>query len=631
MATSTMAGRRAAVALPIRPTRLVTPHSCLIQSQVRCISSSSSRRNDNKSNSSSSSNKNDNSNTGSSDNGSGGFTRFLNSTAAEAALGASAGVILLGAAGLGYHSWYKERVLTKMERAFDAGFDPVLALAESGGANLGQLAYVRLPDREEDALVRRILKGEERGRYFLILGPKGSGKTTSLIQAMADQRADGVAFFEGHSDPSIVVDRFSEAINYSMYRDYLGNLVGLSDLQGMSPFQNLERALHKLEGALIRRRQKTGRPAIIIMNNSHLLGQEDEGTKLLAVLQQRAEKWASAGTATFVFTSHDYYIYNLLRRNSNRMDTLTFKDLSRRQSMQVLKSCRYQYWGEDVSSQNEDVLDAVYRITGGRLSLLNKVSRRRNMLKAAHQLIEDDMQFVLSKTGIIEDHDDDVMDEQKWSTCSWLLFVALAKKQQELEEEQQINSPHLFNSTPLSSSTTTGDDDVAPTPSGVHSQSFATHGSTRESSITDPSNDLEPDIGHIGDVPNPSITWGEARQIMTRPDFITELDHLNLIHIDKHHHIRSDSMPLLRSFRKVLENDKTVDGTGSFEEKLEMVMDRVSAIESLNRTRELVWKEQGQGGKVLIKSDHKGREIESWSLLGGDERLGRDTGDEDGD
>lgn len=102
-------------------------------------------------------------------------------------------------------------------------------------------------------------------------------------------------------------------------------------------------------------------------------------------------------------------------------------------------------------------------------------------------------------------------------------------------------------------------------------------------------------------------------------------------------------MPLLRAFRLVTEQP-------GYAEKLEGVMDRVSAIESLGRTREvrqaaetfkcdlladfplsqLVWKEQGDGGKFLIRSDGKGQEVESWTLLGGDERLGR-TDDKDQD
>lgn len=87
-----------------------------------------------------------------------------------------------------------------------------------------------------------------------------------------------------------------------------------------------------------------GKPAVIIMNSAHLVGHEDEGKRLLTVLQQRAEKWASAGTATFIFTSNDYFIYDLLRRNSNRMDTLTFKDLSQKQSLEVVSSQRVRDW-----------------------------------------------------------------------------------------------------------------------------------------------------------------------------------------------------------------------------------------------------------------------------------------------
>ncbi len=248
-------------------------------------------------------------------------------------------------------------------------------------------------------MIRSIVSGKEAGRYFLVMGSKGSGKATSIIEAMAEIDADGCAFFDAHLDPTIVVDRFSESINFSNNRDYLGNLLGLSDLSGMSYYQQLERALHKLEKALITRKQKTGKPAIIVMNSAHLLPRDDEGTKLLHIFQQRAEKWASAGTATFVFTTADYWVYDVLRKASNRMDTLSFRDLTRRQSINVLSGCRKQYWGERPSSQDARVLQEVYEICGGRLGLLNKVARRKDMLRAARQMVEDDMQWVLSKNG----------------------------------------------------------------------------------------------------------------------------------------------------------------------------------------------------------------------------------------
>lgn len=96
---------------------------------------------------------------------------FFNSTGFETAMGASLGVLLLGFAAVGYMAAYKRHVISKMQKAFDAGYDPVLALSKSGD----QRAHVDItPLREEDVLVQSIVDGKEAGRYFLILGSKVS-------------------------------------------------------------------------------------------------------------------------------------------------------------------------------------------------------------------------------------------------------------------------------------------------------------------------------------------------------------------------------------------------------------------------------------------------------------------------
>jgi predicted AAA+ superfamily ATPase len=38
--------------------------------------------------------------------------------------------------------------------------------------------------RREQHMIDKIMKGEEKGHYYLILGPKGSGKTSMMIQAV---------------------------------------------------------------------------------------------------------------------------------------------------------------------------------------------------------------------------------------------------------------------------------------------------------------------------------------------------------------------------------------------------------------------------------------------------------------
>jgi predicted AAA+ superfamily ATPase len=39
--------------------------------------------------------------------------------------------------------------------------------------------------RREQAIINKIMKGEEKGHYYLLLGPKGSGKTSMMIQAVS--------------------------------------------------------------------------------------------------------------------------------------------------------------------------------------------------------------------------------------------------------------------------------------------------------------------------------------------------------------------------------------------------------------------------------------------------------------
>lgn len=46
-----------------------------------------------------------------------------------------AGVAVVALGGIGYHIGYKAHVLHKIERAFEPGYDPVLALASAGGVD----------------------------------------------------------------------------------------------------------------------------------------------------------------------------------------------------------------------------------------------------------------------------------------------------------------------------------------------------------------------------------------------------------------------------------------------------------------------------------------------------------------
>ena len=108
----------------------------------------------------------------------------------------------------------------------------------------------------------------------------------------------------------------------------------------------------------------------------------------------------------------------------------------------------------------------------------------------------------------------------------------------------------------------------------------------------------------------PEIPLHKARQIMTRSDFIRSYDHANLFTITSNAVVRADSVPMQRAFRSICSEE-------GFDEHLEATLQRVSDIESLGRTREVVAKDLVLGGqyKILLKDGKtKGEKVKEVSL-----------------
>ena len=81
------------------------------------------------------------------------------------------------------------------------GYDPVLELEKAARApahfsastveGKDQEASPELEERirrAEQDTIDRIIKGQDKGHYYLLLGPKGSGKTSMMIQAVSKSR-----------------------------------------------------------------------------------------------------------------------------------------------------------------------------------------------------------------------------------------------------------------------------------------------------------------------------------------------------------------------------------------------------------------------------------------------------------
>ncbi|KAI6007712.1 hypothetical protein F5J12DRAFT_830233 [Pisolithus orientalis] len=473
-----------------------------------------------------------------------------NSSLFDAALTSIVGLGIVFLGGVAYIAWYKKNVLDKIEKAFDGGYDPVLALADfeketSSKSPTDENQLMEHLRRKEQDCVDDIIKGNTRGHYYFLIGPKGGGKSTLILDAMRSIQAEGVSILDVHPDLEVFRLRLGKALNYEFHEDSQTLLFQRRDPREAGPALDIERALNKLEKVALRKARKTGRPIVLVFNNVQHFNNDEDGRNMLLQLQQKAEAWAASGIVTTVFSSDDFWPCLLMHKAANRMRVLTIGDLSFEAARHALGHMRL---SQKKPQADQTTIDQVVTLVGGRLSYLSHIARTERMLKTVQDIVDWEREWLLSQIGLIPDCDDDVMDEQKWSSCSWLLlkeFVRLYKERQ--KERQAAGLP--WDPTEL-----------------------------------------------------PSIPYGRCRQIMTRTDFIEELDRSNIISIGVKLDVRPDSMLILHAAREVVEAE-------GFDDLLQNVRDRIDEIESLHRTRELTFKDLSPGDKIRLQVEKSPRRL----------------------
>lgn len=470
------------------------------------------------------------------------------------------GIAFVG--GIIYYAWYKKNVLDKIEHAFAPGYDPALELATHHKKTNNSTVSAAIEDleledgpwtehlrRKEQDILDRIIHGAETGHYFMLLGCKGAGKTTMILDSMQANQAEGVAMCDAHPDLEVFRLRLGKALNYEYNEDSQTGLFQRRDPREGGPGLDIERVMNKLEKVALRSAKRTGRPLVLVINNVHYFKNDDGGQNMLMQLQQRAEAWAASGIMTLVFSSDDFWPFFVLRRNASRMHVLTIYDLNTAEARSACSRMRYY---TKLPAPPHETLNEAIAIVGGRLSYLNRIARARDIVEMARHMLLVEKGWLLSQIGLIEDCDDDVMDEQKWSSCSWLLLREFVKQRQEEEDKRKVA---------IASGTLSPDD--------------------------------------LYDLPLPAIPYWKCRQIMTRADFLEELDRKNIISIDINHDVRPDSMLILQAAREVVESD-------GFDDRLNNVRDRIDEIESLHRTRELTFKDLDKGDRIRLMVDKGG-------------------------
>ncbi|KAL8279590.1 hypothetical protein RQP46_007903 [Phenoliferia psychrophenolica] len=507
-------------------------------------------------------------------------------SAISSGLSTFAGIALLAGAGLAYHKWYKWEVLRKMGRAFGEGYDPVMELANAAALDAeGRKRPSGHIQREEQGFMDELMEGRELpGEYLLLLGPKGAGKTTLVVEALLKNGADGAAMVEAHEDPEVFRLRLGKALDFEYSEDSFAGLFQRKDPREAGPLLDIERCLAKLEKVAIKYRKERGRPLVLVFNNIHFIHDDPEGHSLLHMLQQRAESWAAAGVLTTVFSSDDFAPYRHLKKNASRMHVLRVRDLTPAETHAVLARARATHFPFE-EPLDPEVSMKVWDLVGGRLSFLSKLARQKDVMKAAEEKVESEKRWLLGRLGLIPDLDDDVMDEQKVSSCSMLLFQEFARLADEAEEENQAALAAV-----------------------------ATRLRLLPPIVADDASLDAYDLPYMLPAHDVALDYRRTREVMTRPDYVQDLDHHNILHIDEEHFVRPDSRLMLSVFRSIAAEP-------DFEDKLSNVRDRVDEIESLHRTSELTVKgpPADLGGFLRIRVGKLEKEHE-----------GGDAGEDDG-
>lgn len=460
-------------------------------------------------------------------------------------------IAILGIAGFMYHRFYYNHVLDKMDHTFDANSSSSSLVLQNRKANSKSQAEIELlwVERPQQKLLDNIVNGKIRGRYFLLVGEKGTGKTSLLLESIRKVNGFNVAMFDAHADPEIFRLRLGKALNFTFNEDYIGLLFSIRGPRETTALLDIERAFSKLEELAIRRVDRTGTPLTLIINSAHLIKENEEGIKLLELLQQKAENLSASNLATIIFNSDDYWVYEKLKKLGTRMELINVRDFSRAELARALQYVRHQYFpNEPQFALDRAQCDKVYNWIGGRPQHISQVARHRDIENACHSIIDREKTWLLNVCGLLgSDMDDDVLEYGKFSTSAMLLARAFVEM-----DRQRILATETGNDKPPQDATVYGE--------------------------------------HV----LPELPLWRSRQIMTRPDYIQMYDNLNIFTLDSYSRVRADLVPMMRAFHEVVLQP-------FFDELLTDSLNRVSEIEALGRTRELVAKDLSLGSTYIVK------------------------------
>ncbi|CAH1764518.1 4234_t:CDS:2, partial [Entrophospora sp. SA101] len=324
--------------------------------------------------------------------------------------------IFLG--GVLYQSWYEWHVSHKVLKAFTSSLPSLKP----------KTIYL---EKDEYKNLFQAIEGNTKGRYYLLVGENGTGKSQMVFQAMEKCNQFGVVICEAHSNTEIFKTRLGRSLNYTFREDYIGGLFAREAPERGSALLDIEKALNVVEGVAYKYKGKYNKPLVLIINDIHALKDDEDGEDMLELLQQRAEAWASCNVVTMIFNTDDYWVYERMRTSASHMEVVRVRDLNKDEAIEFLKDKRKDKIN---GCESDEVLGKIVsECIGGRILYLNKLAKETNIdlfgniffSVAANKLKEEQKTWLINLIGLIPNFNGLEVESQRYAVAAWKLIREL--------------------------------------------------------------------------------------------------------------------------------------------------------------------------------------------------------------
>ena len=260
----------------------------------------------------------------------------------------------------GYIEYMEIERYNRMERNFHKG-----VIISRRNETYDRVSYVTRPDIEGELI--KVLHPSSSGRYFIVRGEVGCGKTRTIREMvkkqMDESKHSGAPIYVLANQGQSFVDSLATAVDFRFdehlsVKYLLESLTGIRALPAKNDKEKLSRTLNAIEIAATKYRKLHNRPVVIVLDGIDKL--KDRLPCCIDRLQEKAKLWADSGIVKMVFVSSDENLEKIMQRNQSEWSRAAapvyISDLTREQALKVLNQDGRKIFTDE---ETEDVLQTV--------------------------------------------------------------------------------------------------------------------------------------------------------------------------------------------------------------------------------------------------------------------------------